>query len=114
MRFAIFFGIVVLPCVLMAMGIFHAIRGAYRADSRARSTFLYPLICAVIMTGGFTTWALYAIYTSRSSTAGIGLLLLPVCSLVVGAYGFLVTRLVIQRTKNGRHSEENGGQCKKE
>ena len=99
-------GFIFVSCILMVIGIPCAIRGAYRANSRVRPFFLYPLICTAIMTSGFVVWELHAISVSKSSTAAIGLCLLPIVAIVVAVVGFVISwsvlyvaHFVIQRTK---------------
>ncbi len=88
-------GIIALPCVLMGMGFFLAIRRAYRSSSPARPLFLYPLICSFVLTSGYMLRGYHAICTSRSSTAGIGLFFLPFESVVVAVAGFVVSWSVL-------------------
>lgn len=88
-------GFIFVSCILMVIGIPYAIRGAYRANSRVRPFFLYPLICTAIMTSGFVVWELHAISVSKSSTAAIGLFLLPIVAIVVAVVGFVVSWSVL-------------------
>lgn len=99
-------GIITLPCVLLGMGFFLAIRAAYRSKSPARPLLFYPPVCSLILTGGFLAWGYHAILTSKSSTAAIGLFTVPICSVFVALAGVVVSwavifsaRFVVQRIK---------------
>ena len=83
-------GMIALPCVLMATAFFLAIRRAYRSNSPKRPLFLYPLICSFVMTSGCMAWGYYAVCTSKSSTAALGLFSIPFYSPVIAVAGFLV------------------------
>ena len=97
-------GLIILPAVLLEVGFYSGFRRVNRLAPPTRFLFLYPLICTVIMTSGFVIWELHAISVSRSSTAAIGLFLLPFFSVAVAVVGFVVSwsilyvvRFVIQR-----------------
>ncbi len=93
---------IVLPYVLLGMVFFCAILRAYRSKSPARPLLLYPPICSLILTGGFMAWGYHAILTSKSSTAAIGLLFLPIYSVAVAVVSWSVIFLalfVVQRFK---------------
>lgn len=84
-------GIIVLPCILMALVFFLAIKRAYRSHSSARPFVLYPLICSFLITSGYMLWGYHAICTSKSSTAAIGFLFLPFYSAALAVIAFVVS-----------------------
>jgi hypothetical protein len=90
-----FIAIVVLPYVLIAAALLWAIRLAYVSKKPARPLFLYPLVGSFIVTLAFVAWGQHDIFTSRSSTAAIGLIFLPFYSVSVALIGFLVSGSVI-------------------
>jgi hypothetical protein len=61
-----------------------------RSKSPTGPLLLYPLICSILVTGGFVVWAYRVICASKSSTAAIGFIFLPFYSIVVAVAGFLV------------------------
>jgi prolipoprotein diacylglyceryltransferase len=81
-----------LAMLLVLMLIFSlGITAAYRFNWPTRPVFLYPLICSLIVTGGFIMWEYHVIATSKSSTAAIGLFFLPIYSAVVAVLSFFVS-----------------------
>ena len=84
-------GIIALPCALMAMIFFLAIRRAYRSNLPIRPFLLYPLISSFILTSWFMIWGYHAICTSRSSTAPIGFIFIPIYSIAVAVAGILIS-----------------------
>ena len=90
-----FIAIVILPYVLLALVFLRGIRQAYISKSAARPLFLYPLVAAFIGTAAFVAWGQHDIFTSRSSTAAIGLIFLPFYSVGIALIGFLVSGSVI-------------------
>jgi len=89
----------------MAMTFFLAITFAYRSPS-TRLFFLYPLICSFVIASGYMVWGYHEVYASRSSTAAIGFLFVPVFSAALAVVGFVVSwacfyvvHFVIQRIK---------------
>lgn len=95
---------IILPCFLLGIGFFFAIRGAFRTSSPTRMLFLCPLIFSLIVTIGFMIREYNIITTSKSSTAAIGFIFLPFYSVVVAVTVLLVSwsclyvaRFVIER-----------------
>jgi hypothetical protein len=82
---------IAVPVLLMALIFLLTIKGAYRSDSPRRPFFLYPLMGSFLLTSGFMVWGYHAVCTSRSSTAAIGLLFVPILSAVVAVVGFVVS-----------------------
>ena len=100
------FWIIALPCALMGLVFFLSIKTAYHSHSSSRPLFLYPLIFSFFITGGYIIWGYYAICTSKSSTAAIGLLFVPLISIIVTVVGFLfswscfyVARFILERLR---------------
>lgn len=85
----------VLPYVLILALFVSLLTAAYRSHASARVLLLYPLVCSFALTIGFAAWGYYSIITSRSSTAAIGFLFLPVYALAVAVAGFLISWSVI-------------------
>ena len=90
-----FIAIVILPYVLLAAALLRAIRWAYISEKAARPLFLYPLVGAFIITTAFVAWGQHDIFSSRSSTAAIGLIFLPFYSVIVALIGFLISGAVV-------------------
>jgi hypothetical protein len=106
LSFVMVFGLIVAPIVLLGTGYFHAIQAASRCRSAARPFLLGPPICSFVLTSGYMLWGYRAILTSKSSTAAVGLFLMPIFSLAVAMAGLAVSwsvlyaaHFVVQRIK---------------
>lgn len=106
LSFVIVFGLIVAPFVLLGIGYFYAIQAASRCRSAARPFLLCPPICSFVLTSGYMLWGYRAILTSKSSTAAVGLFLMPIFSLAVAIAGLAVSwsvlyaaHFVVQRIK---------------
>ncbi len=89
-----FIAIVILPYVLLAAALVWMIRLAYISKKAARPLFLYPLVGTFIFTAAFVAWGHHEIATSRSSTAAIGWIFLPLYAVGIALVSFLVSGAV--------------------
>jgi len=97
--FALFFRnpitILILPPIAVIIGIYVAVRWWIRSDSRNNIAIKIGLATSAIIGIGFTLWFLYAISTSRSSTACIGYIFLPFYIFLVCVATYLISWAIV-------------------
>ncbi len=80
-----FFLELALPYLALTSGLAFLIRWHRRLAGKAARLRLHALMAAAAVSHGFLAWGIWAIFSSTSSTAAIGLLFLPLYSLAVAA-----------------------------
>lgn len=101
--------------VLIAAGFLVVVYVALKSDSPGRSLLLWPSICSLFTASAATIGGYYSIVTSKSSTAALGYIFLPVLTVIAAAGGFLlswallyVARFVLETAARPRTNVTSG------